>query len=588
MALRSFLATGDLVETEMDAGQAYARLDIGDRTVDDDLILSAYDLAVQDQPSQEAELKRALTAIAKDRNSTTLRNYLNTSTTKADHKLSEWPVGLDNIGNTCYLNSLLQFYFTIKPLRELVLNFDDYKVDFETSAFEKKQVGSRNVSKREVERAQKFVLELQKLFNSMISANATDVKPEIELARLTLLSSSTEDTFRRRSTLKTQRPSLGEIEGKPVHGPQPAIITEDIAREREDSVTIMGDDAQTVQTPKNAVEGEEDQASDSTLVEKQSLMVLDHQEIEQQAKALENKENMAPAKQETERTLPSESPLKPLANATPARINEQPETQPFDADKSKDEGISYPITIDYTQALPPPPPPTRSPPPVPPRNKPLDRHEEIKKEVEFGAQQDVTEVISNVLFQLQCAIKPESIDQSGEQIDRIKKLFFGKQKVTTTAKDGKARTKEEFFSDIKVQVSSGPRDIYAALDGAFDEQIVEVGTSKEPQFTSISLLPPILQLHVSRAQYNRVNKEFFKATHHLEIKETIFMDRYMDSDDKDLQRRRAECWAWKKELAQLERREAYLRKTEASFQRLSTLKYSMLTSYSSKSACLKL
>ena len=556
--------TGDLVQTDMDVGQAYARLDIGVRTVDDDLVLSAYNSALQDQPSQETELKSALIAIAKDRNSTTLKNYANVSAA-TDHKLSEWPVGLDNIGNTCYLNSLLQFYFTIKPLRELVLNFDDYKVDFETSAFEKKQVGSRNVSKREVERAQTFVLELQKLFNSMISANATDVKPEIELARLTLLSSSAEDTYRRRSTLKTQRPSLGEIEGKPVHGPQPPpVISEDTARERQDSVTVMGDDAQTVQTPISIMAGEEDRAgSDSTLFEKPSPMTLDLQEVDQQAKALENKENMAPRKQETGRPItPPESPLKPLADAAPSRINEQG-TNTSDQNVSKDETMLSPTKSDSIQSL--PPPPTRSAPPVPPRNKPLDRHEEIKKEVEFGAQQDVTEVISNVLFQLQCAIKPESIDESGEQIDRIKKLFFGKQKVTTTAKDGKARTKEEFFSDIKIQVSSGPRDIYAALDGAFDEQIVEVGTSKEPQFTSISLLPPILQLHVSRAQYNRVSKEFFKATHHLEIKETIFMDRYIDSDDADLQKRRAECWAWKKELGQLERREAYLRKTEVSF-----------------------
>ena len=34
------------------------------------------------------------------------------------------PVGLNNIGNTCYLNSLLQYYFTITVLRELVLLYD--------------------------------------------------------------------------------------------------------------------------------------------------------------------------------------------------------------------------------------------------------------------------------------------------------------------------------------------------------------------------------------------------------------------------------------------------------------------------------
>jgi ubiquitin carboxyl-terminal hydrolase 25/28 len=43
------------------------------------------------------------------------------------------------------------------------------------------------------------------------------------------------------------------------------------------------------------------------------------------------------------------------------------------------------------------------------------------EEVEIGAQQDVTEVINNVLFQSQCAIRPLRIDSDGEQVDLIKK-----------------------------------------------------------------------------------------------------------------------------------------------------------------------
>jgi ubiquitin carboxyl-terminal hydrolase 25/28 len=34
---------------------------------------------------------------------------------------------------------------------------------------------------------------------------------------------------------------------------------------------------------------------------------------------------------------------------------------------------------------------------------------QLKEEVEIGAQQDVTEVINNVLFQSQCAIQPREI-----------------------------------------------------------------------------------------------------------------------------------------------------------------------------------
>ena len=152
-ALKTWLATGELGEVEMDFSQAYMRLGIEDRTVDDELILSSYNSLVLDAPSQIKDLRMALTAIAKSRKSFYLQSFLDSGS--GEHKPSEWPVGLENIGNTCYLNSLLQFYFTVKPLRNLVLNFDMYKMQLDDGTSTKKQVGSREVSRKEIERAQR-------------------------------------------------------------------------------------------------------------------------------------------------------------------------------------------------------------------------------------------------------------------------------------------------------------------------------------------------------------------------------------------------------------------------------------------------
>ncbi len=153
-ALKNFLNTGETCEVEMDVDTAYARLDIGERNVDDELVLVIYNSRISDDPSQMGILRNALTAIAKARNSRRINDFLNSGMISSNYSLSEWPVGLENIGNTCYLNSLLQFYFTIKPLRDLVLKIDDFKTPTDEASLNSKRVGSRNVSEKEVTRAQ--------------------------------------------------------------------------------------------------------------------------------------------------------------------------------------------------------------------------------------------------------------------------------------------------------------------------------------------------------------------------------------------------------------------------------------------------
>lgn len=65
-------------------------------------------------------------------------------------------------------------------------------------------------------------------------------------------------------------------------------------------------------------------------------------------------------------------------------------------------------------------PPNR-PPPIPPRPKPEEQGNTVPAEIEFAAkQQDVSEVINNIIFQLECAIRPEKL-VDGEQWDLLKR-----------------------------------------------------------------------------------------------------------------------------------------------------------------------
>jgi ubiquitin carboxyl-terminal hydrolase 25 len=388
------------------------------------------------------------------------------------------------------------------------------------------------------------VYELQKLFQSMITADRAHVTPEQELARLTLISSTTEEHIRRQSILSGHRPSLGEISGRPVLGPLPPSASTLAESEHETGVF----------RPEASDDTDADGCSDVTLVEgptneEPDLIMLDT-DNEQQHQILEDKENLPPSKAPLDISNLAENSIQPLGEASTSRNNEQ--AIPSSSQEEEPQSLD-----DKLKAQPP-----NRPPPFPPRPKPEESKHSILEEVEIGAQQDVTEVIQNVLFQLQCAIQAESIDETGEQLDLIKRLFFGKQKSYTTNKEGLIRTKEEYISDIKVDVASGPRDIYAALDAAYDVQEVEVGGELEPQYTTISQLPPVLQIHVQRAQFDQEKKSSFKSNHHLELKETVYMDRYMDSASADILERRRECWDWKKRVALLEARKSELSKTD--------------------------
>lgn len=55
------------------------------------------------------------------------------------------PVGLLNIGNTCYLNSLLQYLFTVKAVREIILNYDKYKLELKDEDIQERRIGGNKM-----------------------------------------------------------------------------------------------------------------------------------------------------------------------------------------------------------------------------------------------------------------------------------------------------------------------------------------------------------------------------------------------------------------------------------------------------------
>lgn len=404
------------------------------------------------------------------------------------------------------------------------------------------------------------VLKLKDLFLEMIRTPYRYVAPEQELTRLTLMTSTAAENIRRRSTIGGSR-SLGSVNGVPVQGPLRPILNENpvdaydqpllsaltegesqgypsVVPSRQDAHELA-ESAPLLGPSQVELEAAGDNSSEVTLVSTPSIdgsVLVDGAPRVEQHSVLSNKENLPPhiSHGSAIGSADAAEHIPPLVGPLLSTNNEQGDTAVCSADhetarNAEAENIS-------------PEQPSR-PPPVPPR--PLPAPEQKHTLEEYARQQDVTEVLNHVLFQLSCAIRPLGFDEEGEQVDQIKGLFYGRTKQHIMSND-KDEAKNDTFCSIIVRLFSLPHDIYAALDGYFD--VEEIANKK--RFLSISRLPPIFQIQIDRAGLDQK-----KNNHHVELKETIYLDRYLEEDTNPaLIERREEAWRWKKELADLEAR----------------------------------
>lgn len=370
--------------------------------------------------------------------------------------------------------------------------------------------------------------ELHNLFENLRTASTRSVRPTKELAELTIFSSQAEANFRSKSISSPNAPNLASILNPtaPVYGPEgppPPVPLR--------PSPTPADDVEMSDLPGDKPEIS-DNSSESTLVETD--------------------------------TLPSAPPppYDHIIDHIDSHFPQDEKNDPFqnDIDSVMVNGVNTETIVSVPE----------KPPPVPPRNKSglsiqTDTRDHISEDDlwRFGSQQDVTEVIGNVVWRLQCAIKANSIDQtSEEQIDDIRDTFFGANAVYTQKSRSLERKVEPWANLIVFPPQTGSRDIYEALDVVFDEQKVDIANTLTPQYASINKLPPILQIQIQRTAFDPVRQLPWKNRNPVIFPETIYLDRYMDSDDPALMRRRREAWEWKNQLRVLEARQTVLKKTE--------------------------
>lgn len=408
-------------------------------------------------------LREAFRRIAEQKKSEIMFSFLKLG--KIDSSLlppESWPTGLDNIGNTCYLNSLLQYYFCIKPLRETIINFDNHS---QSLSQRRRKIGGRLVEKSELDRSFQFIYRLRALFEEMITTRKRCILPSKELAYLSFLPLSQPVSF---------KPNEREI----------VIIEEDMESNKENSAIILRSNSP--------------ESVDMELVDPASAdYIIDM--------------NEEPSENEGVLKLQSSEVSEDFED-----IEEILQDANVDTEGTKILSINP---------------------------------DQIESTIEVGRQQDVTECIENVTFQIETALEPESIEDDGEQYDLIKRLFSGKTKQTITPLDDsnskKPRSSFERFFSLIINVGDHPKDIYDALDNYFSEDVVRLEEGDVKKSQTISELPQVLQFHIQRVLFDRERLVPYKSLEAIPFGEKIYLDRYLETDDEEIIAKRQEVFEWK-------------------------------------------
>lgn len=469
----------------------------------DDTILEVFQRKWQKEPIFDADqflkLKSALTKIAVERSSKLILHFIDTGTVDASClPVDNWPTGLNNIGNTCYLNSLLQYYFSISSLRQYVLDYRKTVNNLtKNPQYASRRIGGREITEAEVERSVQFVYQLRDLFYSMIHAQERCVTPRKELAYLAFVPTGLGVEF------ELPNESLGNENGV----------------EKENFIDIDSEPSPPPNDEPLLIDLDDDDNNKNERINRKddSIQNVDGTDNEEAAK---NDTDVSM----TDNLLDKEGVESPGCNSS---VN------------NGEQGTMM-NTSTRTAKI---------------------SSDQLENALEMGRQQDVTECIGNVLFQLESASDPISLDDDNEQNDLVKQLFYGniKQNIIPLRDETHVRTKYERFLSLLVNIGDHPKDVYDALDLYFRDEYLnleEYGNVKRT--VSVTDFPTILQIQIQRVYYDRERFMPFKSIAPLPFNETIYMDRYTDTSNPVLLQRKKDTEKLVRQLDALRKRQSDL------------------------------
>ncbi|KAI1636139.1 hypothetical protein F4809DRAFT_409250 [Biscogniauxia mediterranea] len=424
------------------------------------------------------------------------------------------PPGLKNIGNTCYLNSLLQYFYNVKVVRDLVLNADQYCLELNEETVKARRTGGNgtSVNLEEAIVARQFIEMLRGLFLELQTTTDVAAQPSQKLANTAL--SSAKDILTEKP--QNQPPPLP---ARPSPAP-PVPPKEDV-----DMVNV------TVEPVSDQLETASSRSSQTLVNEGEDTRMDSYVQINH-------------GDDREDKIKISDGPLPP----TPEK--DTTATVEHDGDIKMDE-LPGTATLEEKFAQ------------VSRRLEQSDRS--------GTSQQDVEEIIGNILEHLMRAIRSDGPIRGKPdlQADKITETFFTiivnctvKTSVDETTGTTVSPLEENVLNEEIVPerwITAFPHPdkdnkvkstLYEALDRYFSYELLSDGSLA--RYTTIRELPPILHICIQRSDASGV-----KNKNPVVIPETLYLDRYLETEaGTPLWHIRRRVWSLKERLKNLESRRA--------------------------------
>ncbi|KAI1812437.1 cysteine proteinase [Poronia punctata] len=414
------------------------------------------------------------------------------------------PPGLKNIGNTCYLNSLLQYFYNVRAVRDMVLNYDQHQLGLDEADVHNRRTGGNAtpVSLEEAIVARQFIEELRRLFLELQNTIEAAANPTQKLAN-TALSSAKEILT---AQPQTQPPPLP---ARP--SPAPPVSTEDA--DAAVNVTI-----ESIEKPDDVASS----ASSRTLVH------------------------------ETDGTTSED--IQRATMPTPESMRQLSPGNQIEAEHVEDVNMrdpTPPSTLEDKIAH------------ISRRLEQSDRSGTSQQDVE-----EIIGNIMEHLMRAIRPIGPmeDKPDLQADQITQLFFTTMVNTTVRTAAeapRDAVNSCAENILNEEVVPerwITAFPHpdkehaiksDLYQALDRYFSYELLAEGSLA--RYTTIRALPPIVHICIQRTDASGI-----KNKNPVIIPEELYLDRYMEApSDSTLWRTRRRVWAIKERIKELESRVPY-------------------------------